>query len=562
MIDGISVETSNENPPERCHNNNASRHHDTASRRHDHVTRHPKRARRHPSDKRVNVVRRLHERLYEKVPSGFLRGSLMQRDMVNRLTTQHTINDSLFTGAVVALRWSPDGQSLMSGGKHLTLHSYPHCSRIASARMPAEVYDAEFLDRETVVAGTSTGLIVLPNLPQLTSSSQDLTDDVIRSRDVTSTRYYTVIRCHSGSVFSVKPLVGMSNDVFYTASADRTVRLFDRRALGTCYSSRTCNNNLLLVGTMSYRSLAVNPANPHQFCVSHGPYLGVHDLRFCCTDHRAIVRRYDVPPFPRPRLGGSNRITHAVFNNNGTEILLNTRTIGALLISNDPSNGGSSCEDATPATSVTTDEQPAPENTGSDVGGHERVVITEDSSSNRIREASSSLGQLGSEITNWLAERGRADSESEREIERECERESNGIIGRYTGHRNTRTILKEAAFWDDKYVLSGSDCGRVFIWNKTTCEVLAALKVDSHTSMSVKPHPFDPVLACSGLDKNVQLLEPNFECDGMTREELTGHVTHNYRVLEEEGMVVPIPNSVVMRALSAVDPGDFLAAIL
>ena len=55
---------------------------------------------------------------------------------------------------------------------------------------------------------------------------------------------------------------------------------------------------------------------------------GVHDLRFCCTDHRAIVRRYDVPPFPRPRLGGSNRITHAVYNSSGTEILLNTRTIG------------------------------------------------------------------------------------------------------------------------------------------------------------------------------------------------------------------------------------------
>ena len=52
------------------------------------------------------------------------------------------------------------------------------------------------------------------------------------------------------------------------------------------------------------------------------------------------------------------------------------------------------------------------------------------------------------------------------------------------------------------------------------------------------------------------------QSEGMTREEVTSHVTQNYRVLEEEGMIVPIPNSVVMRALSAVDPGDFLAAIL
>ena len=50
--------------------------------------------------------------------------------------------------------------------------------------------------------------------------------------------------------------------------------------------------------------------------------------------------------------------------------------------------------------------------------------------------------------------------------------------------------------------------------------------------------------------------------DAMTRDEISDHVTQNYRILDEEGLLVPIPNSVVMRALSAVDPGDFLAAIL
>ena len=114
---------------------------------------------------------------------------------------------------------------------------------------------------------------------------------------------------------------------------------------------------------------------------------------------------------------------------------------GVLLISNDPSSGA---VEYSPST-----------RTHPEMSGQERFVVTEDASSNRISEASSSLGQLGSEITNWLAERGRAGAETEREIERQSERESNGIIGRYTGHRNTRTVLKEAAFWDDKYVLSG-----------------------------------------------------------------------------------------------------------
>ena len=59
-------------------------------------------------------------------------------------------------------------------------------------------------------------------------------------------------------------------------------RLFDRRALSTCSPNRTCSDNLLLVGTTSFTSLAVNPANPHQFCVSHGPYLG--EFVVCCVN--------------------------------------------------------------------------------------------------------------------------------------------------------------------------------------------------------------------------------------------------------------------------------------
>ena len=56
-------------------------------------------------------------------------------------------------GAVFAVRWNKDGQYLLSGGKHLTLHSYPECRRVASTRLSAPVYDVEFLDRDTVVAG-------------------------------------------------------------------------------------------------------------------------------------------------------------------------------------------------------------------------------------------------------------------------------------------------------------------------------------------------------------------------------------------------------------------------
>jgi hypothetical protein len=34
-----------------------------------------------------------------------------------------------------------------------------------------------------------------------------------------------------------------------------------------------------------------------------------------------------------------------------------------------------------------------------------------------------------------------------------------GLLNSYDGHRNARTMIKEANFWSDSYVMSGSDCG-------------------------------------------------------------------------------------------------------
>ena len=55
-----------------------------------------------------------------------------------------------------------------------------------------------------------------------------------------------------------------------------------------------------------------------------------------------------------------------------------------------------------------------------------------------------------------------------REFERRLEENmlqnvpSLGLINSYDGHRNARTMIKEANFWSDSYVMSGSDCGYVF----------------------------------------------------------------------------------------------------
>jgi nuclear receptor interaction protein len=51
-------------------------------------------------------------------------------------------------------------------------------------------------------------------------------------------------------------------------------------------------------------------------------------------------------------------------------------------------------------------------------------------------------------------------------------------LNSYSGHRNARTMIKEACFWGDKYVMSGSDCGHVFVWDKESGKQVMMLEAD------------------------------------------------------------------------------------
>ncbi|KAG0423058.1 hypothetical protein HPB47_001151, partial [Ixodes persulcatus] len=79
---------------------------------------------------------------------------------------------------------------------------------------------------------------------------------------------------------------------------------------------------------------------------------------------------------------------------------------------------------------------------------------------------------------------------------------------RYTGHRNSRTMIKEATFWGNDFVMSGSDCGHIFIWDKETCELVMIMEADHHVVNCLQPHPFDPVLASSGIDYDIKIWAP------------------------------------------------------
>ena len=66
------------------------------------------------------------------------------------------------------------------------------------------------------------------------------------------------------------------------------------------------------------------------------------------------------------------------------------------------------------------------------------------------------------------------------------------LVHTYRGHRNARTMIKQANFWGREHVISGSDCGHVFVWDRRSARLVMMLEADKHVVNCVQPHPFYP----------------------------------------------------------------------
>ncbi|KAF5206954.1 Ddb1- and cul4-associated factor [Thalictrum thalictroides] len=79
----------------------------------------------------------------------------------------------------------------------------------------------------------------------------------------------------------------------------------------------------------------------------------------------------------------------------------------------------------------------------------------------------------------------------------------------YSGHRNSRTVKGVNFFGsNDEFVMSGSDCGHIFIWRKKGGEIMRLMVGDRDVVNCLESHPSLPVIASSGIEKNVKLWAP------------------------------------------------------
>ncbi|MBA0739159.1 hypothetical protein Gogos_012455 [Gossypium gossypioides] len=79
----------------------------------------------------------------------------------------------------------------------------------------------------------------------------------------------------------------------------------------------------------------------------------------------------------------------------------------------------------------------------------------------------------------------------------------------YKGHRNCQTV-KGVNFFGPKseYVVSGSDCGRIFIWKKKGGELVRVMEADKHVVNCIESHPHTTVLASCGIERDIKIWTP------------------------------------------------------
>ena len=75
----------------------------------------------------------------------------------------------------------------------------------------------------------------------------------------------------------------------------------------------------------------------------------------------------------------------------------------------------------------------------------------------------------------------------------------------------TFIVVKGVNFYgrNSEYVISGSDCGHVFIWDKDSEKCIWYDRGDDDGTVNVlEPHPHFPIIATSGLEHDVKIWAP------------------------------------------------------
>ncbi|GFH18858.1 WD_REPEATS_REGION domain-containing protein, partial [Haematococcus lacustris] len=95
---------------------------------------------------------------------------------------------------------------------------------------------------------------------------------------------------------------------------------------------------------------------------------------------------------------------------------------------------------------------------------------------------------------------------------------------------------------EEDYVISGSDCGHIFIWDRRSGRLLRVMMADEWVVNCLEPHPLQAlVLASSGIQEDIKIwsptaAEPQFTAAATMEEVATTNTSRRQRAARRLGL--------------------------
>ncbi|KAJ6515857.1 WD40 repeat-like protein [Mycena sanguinolenta] len=411
------------------------------------------------------------------------------------------------SGCVNALSWARDGELLLSGGDDRTVQiwrmdpsleqDYPFvCRSIIQTGHLANIFNAKMLPHSSnIVTVAGDGQVRVHEVGEIGSSGPPASP--LSSRHTCTHR----INCHADRVKKIA--TEDSPHLFLTVAEDGEVRQHDLRTRHQCdYNS--CPPPLIKLN-FELSALSLSPLTPFQFVVagesSYGYLFDRRQIGRFLMEEKGMVQNgvtHCVRRFGR-QVGTSQstreHITGArMSSQNGHEVLLSYHADAVYLYStrDDPEeeNLASSSNILSPSKPVFKRPRDDSSSSSSDIDDMDRDIDDNASDDDEAQDLFRNLDEFVSHdaysgVPLILPRR------------------------RFAGARNVATI-KDVNFLgpDDEFVASGSDCGNLFLWQKSDGKLHSILEGDSTTVNVIEGHPNLPLFAGSGIDTTVKLFAP------------------------------------------------------
>ncbi|KAI0750806.1 WD40 repeat-like protein [Daedaleopsis nitida] len=484
----------------------------------------------------------------DQLATSYSKGRLDRVNVLGSDTTGHK-------GCVNALSWSQDGDVLISSGDDTTIRlwrmssgnteeDYPFmCDTIINTGHRGNVFNAQMLpysSRIATVAGDSQVRVFDHTRAAGSSTSTGETEYGIREATI------RVLRCHDGRTKRI--VTEDSPDLFLTVAEDGSVRQHDLRVFHSC-RAESCPAPLVQVNH-ELSTVALSPLTPYQFVVAgNSPYGYLFDRRHAGRRFReewgqppnddevtTCVRRFGRRARGQHERKGNEHITGSrMASSNGHEVLLSYSADGIYLYSTRDDPGPTSMasrESSLISRNKKTKKLSRESSTTPPHVSHAELTVAQ---SNRdalmeedieriFAEDSVSSGEerrplleddaMDEDDDACLAdEEDEEGSEDDEDGQGDTRCEGVPIImprSRFEGICNVETV-KDVNFLGprDDFVVSGSDDGHWFMWEKDTGRLHDILEGDGAVVNVIEGHPHLPLVAVSGIDTTVKLFSPS-----------------------------------------------------